>query len=127
CVCVPKRPSAPWWVGKASLPIGTHNFRITAAGVAFIDIAQPHHDDFTRIVVATNGIAGTGGYTATSADWHPIRIGWASTSGPTLQVSVALSGATTYANLTRSRMRGRAEGTRGLMQHIFEHQVPVAN
>src|SRR5262249_25501155 len=108
-----------WLVGEIQLPAGPSQIRLTASDVAFVEIAEPPTEQFTRIAVSQTGAAATGAYNATAAGWHPIRIGWASAS-PARQLSLSVaSGTGTVLALRRDQLRGRAEGPRGLMRYVF--------
>ncbi len=114
-----------WVYGEVNLPAGASQFRLSAGDIAFLEIAEPHSDQFQQIIVAKGG-AQTAGYTAMAAGWHPIRIGWSNSSQAfSLSLEYAL-GSGPLGPLPRTTMRGRAEGPRGLMQYVFDHQILTA-
>lgn len=113
-----------WLVGEIQLPAGATQIRIDASDVGFVEIAEPHSDQFTQVVVA-KGAPAMAMYSAATAGWHPIRIGWSS-AGPIHQLTVQ-AGLPMASALGRDQLRGRAEGPRGLMRSLFDHQVLVAS
>ncbi len=113
-----------WLVGEIYLQQGDNQLALAGADVAFLDLAPPHSATFSRVVTSNGGNTATAHFNATATGWYPIHIGWAnSTFNFSLSLQHAPPGSGTFTTFKRSELRGRAEGPRGLMQNVFNHQL----
>ncbi|HUJ62659.1 MAG TPA: PA14 domain-containing protein [Kofleriaceae bacterium] len=117
-----------WLVGEVYLgQTGTHQLKIAAADVGFLEIAPPHSTAWTQVVSTGGGQSPALQVDVTAPGWYQLRAGWAnSTFNFSLSITHAAPGSGSFERLSRSQMRGRAEGPRGLMQIYCNHQVLAA-
>ena len=124
---VTQQTFSAWVVGEIYLQQGNgHGFQLTGGDVAFLQIAVPGTDSY-QTFPAARGNTQYLTFNAPVTGWYPIRIGWANSStGYALHLLHASPGQLSYRHLGPTEIRGRADGPRGLLQQVFDHQVLAA-
>ena len=76
----PSHPFSLWMEGQVNLPQGQQQLQMTATDFAFCDVeTQPNSGTFQEVVSSRNGMMQMRGFTAQTAAWYRVRIGWAAT------------------------------------------------
>lgn len=104
-----------WWRGEVYLDAGDTRFYLLADDHAFLDVAPPNTQDFTRVVAATWPSEINNSYTATEAGWHPIRVALCDqTLDALLRVRYGPGGGGAQ-DLPPERLRFRADTVQGFL------------
>ena len=107
--------------GEMYLDEGSWTFFLLADDHAFFEIAQPGTASFTRIVSASLPTEESGAYVTTAAGWHPVRIAISNQqAGSSLRLQALEPGGAAQADISRHRLRFRADGTDGLYMAAFD-------
>jgi subtilisin-like proprotein convertase family protein len=107
--------------GEIYLDDGSWTFYLLADDHAFFEIAEPGTTSFTRLISASLPSEESGAYVALAAGWHPIRIAVSNLqTGSSLRLQALEPGNVVQTNISRHRLRFRADGIDGLYMAAFD-------
>lgn len=107
--------------GEIYLSSGAWTFYAAVDDHLFMDIAQPVSTIYTRVISASVGAEESAVFNATSDGWYPVRIAMSEIGGgASLSLQYSGPGVPTRADITRHRLRFRADAIAGMTLSAFD-------
>ena len=110
-----------WAWGEIWLDEGAHTWSLVGDDLAFLDLAPPRSETYTRVVVADFDDPGVGAYNVTTAGWHGIRVAMTEGVGESeLTLLLQAPGETAPGPIAPDRLRTRVDDLPGFHWVGFE-------
>lgn len=113
--------------GEIYLEAGTWTFYLLADDHAFLDLAAPGSASFSRVASADWPTEGQGTFVVAADGWHPVHLASSEGTGnASLQLQHSGPGVSARADVSRQRLRFRADALTGLALSGFDDAYLLA-
>lgn len=110
-----------WMWGEVWLDAGNHTWSLTADDRAFLDLAPPGSNTYTRVAIGDFNSTGIGPYNVTTAGWHGFRLAMTEGFvGSGLALLLQVPGDPAALPVPAERLRTRTDAIPGLAWAGFE-------